>query len=259
MKTTPLSSLSFAAALALILAPASMDAAIVSYDIGGNAGSATSPVEDGFTAFNFADGAGPNTVTAGGITGIVTAGTTLAGATLKDVNGDFSSVQTVIHRDRGIPAADTGVFTYSQLYRDFATAAFMGIEIKGLTASTPYLVTFYAYDNSGSRTQTFTNVTDGATAPVGTVTYTLGFTFNAATPNSIFSTTFTSTSDAQGRLFFTESGTGAGGSSNVAVLNGIEVAAVPEPTTAALGALGGLGMLGLLRRRRLSSYLKVGC
>ncbi len=192
---------------------------------------------------------GPQTAVSGTVTLLLAANTTLAAATTKDGNGDFNSIGNLVVRDRGTPSSDSGTFTYSDVYRDFITANFQGIELSGLTADFNYDVTFYAYDNSGNRTQTFTDVTPGSTGLSGSVTYASGSTFNSSTPNNIFATTVNAKSDPQGRLFFTESGVGTAGSSSVALFNAV-VVSVPEPSSSII-VIGALGMLGFRRRRCL--------
>jgi hypothetical protein len=129
----------------------------------------------------------------------------------------------LVARNRNVPAADSGTFTYSDVYRDFVTGNALGIQLSGLVANSVYAVTFYAYDNNGSRTQTFTDVTPGGTGFTGTATYTAAFAFTSGTPNNIFTTTIYATSDASGRLFFSETGVGVAPSTNVAVLGGVVV------------------------------------
>lgn len=164
--------------------------------------------------------AGPRTVISGLVSLRLTGGANLAGATTKDVSGDFNSTGNLLSRNRNTPAADVGSFTYSDIYRDFVTANVLGIQLSGLAASSNYAVTFYTYDNSGNRTQTFTDVTPGGTGDTGTVTYTAASSFTAGTANDIFTTTLNAASDANGRLFFTETGVGTAGSTSVAVLGG---------------------------------------
>lgn len=175
---------------------------------------------------------GPLDASDGLITLRLAAGTTLAAATAKDVSGNFNSTANIVPRDRGTPSANAGSFTYSNVYRDFLTANFLGIQLSGLTPSSQYAITFYAYDNSGNRTQTFTDITPGGTGNSGTVTYTSATSFTSSTSNDVFATTVNATSDASGRLFFSESGVGTGGSSNVAVFNGLVVngALAPDET-----------------------------
>lgn len=153
----------------------------------------------------------------------------MSAATSKDPGGDYNSISNLVARDRGIPGTDSGSFTYSAIYRDFITATFQGIQLSGLAANFSYDVTFYAYDNSGSRTQTFTDATPGSTGLSGTVTYSAASAFNSSTPNNSYSTTINAKSDAQGRLYFTESGVGTGGSSSVALFNAVMVDSIGTP------------------------------
>jgi hypothetical protein len=201
-------------------------AAIVgSFDTGDTTASS---VQSSFTAIGAAGAtpaayAGPQSATSGSITLRLTAGTTLAAATTKDGSGNFNSTAQLVARNRNVPAADSGTFTYSDVYRDFVTGNALGIQLSGLVANSVYAVTFYAYDNNGSRTQTFTDVTPGGTGFTGTATYTAAFAFTSGTPNNIFTTTIYATSDASGRLFFSETGVGVAPSTNVAVLGGVVV------------------------------------
>lgn len=237
-----------AIAAALTVSAANAATTIASFDLGSTNAAV---VQTGFTALGIANPgtgsapfAGPLSATSGSVTLQLTGGSTLAAATTMDVNGNYNSTSTLVARDRGTPSADVGGFTYSDIYRDFITANFQGIQFSGLTANTTYEVRFYAYDNSGSRTQTFTDATPGSTGLSGTVTYTAAATFDTNTPNDIFSTLISATSDAQGRLFFTESGVG---NTNVALFNAV-VVSIPEPSSAAL-VFGALGMLAFRRKR----------
>ena len=211
------------AASAVILSLCGANAAIVgSFDAGDPTAAS---VQATFTAIGAAGTtpaayAGPQSAISGLITLRLTAGTTLAAATTKDASGNFNSTGNLVARNRNIPAADNGTFTYSSIYRDFVTGNALGIQLSGLAANAAYAVTFYAYDNNGSRTQTFTDVTVGGTGFSGTITYTTAYSFTSTTPNNIFAVTINATSDASGRLFFSETGTG---NTNVAVLGGVVV------------------------------------
>lgn len=240
-----------AIATAISFSTASAATTIASFDLGSTTAGV---VQTGFTAIGIANPstnspgfAGPLSATSGGITLLLTGGGTLAAATTKDGSGNYNSTANITARDRGTPSADSGSFTFSDIYRDFITANFQGIQFSGLTASTTYDLRFYAYDNSGNRTQTFTDVTPGGTGFSGSVTYTAASTFNGSTSNDVFSTLISATSDSQGRLFFTESGAGTSGSSSVALFNAV-VVSIPEPSGAAL-ALAAFGILGLRRKR----------
>ena len=217
--------------IGLAFPPVTANAEIIAaFDLGSTT---TAVVQTGFTGVGVAGAgnsggaiAGSVSASMGGITMRLSGNTTMASATTKDAAGNFNSEGSLTARDRGTPSADTGSFTFSDVYRDFLTANFLGIQFSGLTPNTSYAVRFYAYDNSGSRTQTFADVTPGSTGSSGTVTYTSAFAFSGGTPNDAFSTTINATSDAQGRLFFTESGAG---STNVALFNAVVIDGVLAP------------------------------
>lgn len=246
-----LSQSSLLAVTALSFSLASARAAVIArFDAGDTT---ASEVQSGFTAIGVVGDtpgayAGPQTAVNGGVTLRLTAGTTLAIATTKDGSGNFNSTGSLVSRDRTSPGADSGSFTYSDIYRDFLTSNALGIQLSGLTPASPYAITFYSYDNVGSRTQTFSDITPGSTGLSGTVIYTAGAIFNSTTSNQVFSTTINATSDSVGRLFFSGTGVGTGASSSVAILNGVEVDAIPEPSAVALA---GLSLLAAGRRRRV--------
>lgn len=223
---------SAALALALFLTlPAAQAEIIARFDVGDTT---SSSVQATFTAIGAAGAtpaayAGPQNAVSGLVTLRLVAGSTLANATTKDGSGNFNSTGSLVARNRNIPAADSGSFTYSDIYRDFVTGNVLGIQLTGLAPGTSHAVTFYAYDNSGSRTQTFSDVTVGGSGSTGSITYTSGSTFNASTPNTVFSTTLTGTSDSNGRLLFTCSGTG---NTNVGIVNGIVVESLGSVTFA---------------------------
>lgn len=200
----------------------------------------TTNLQPGFTVLGASAGgtAGPLTATAanpdtalGAVKLTLVAGNNIAAATETDsLSGDFISAAAIIARDRGFPSADTAPFTNSRIYRDFLTANAFGIQFSGLYPYTPYQVAFYSYDHSGSRTQIFTNITAGGSNPSASLSYTGGTAFNASTPNTIYATSLTATSDEQGRLFFSGTGTGlafgTGISSSVQTLSAVEISHV---------------------------------
>jgi hypothetical protein len=226
LKTQP----SLLAACAILIACGSANADIVArFDIGDTTGAS---VQAGFTSIGAAGAtpaayAGPQNATVDLVTLRLAGGTTLAAATAKDGSGNFNSTGSLVARNRNVPAADVGSFTYSDIYRDFVTANVLGIQLSGLGSNANHAITFYVYDNSGSRTQTFTNVTPGGTGSSGSVTYTAASTFADGTSNEIFATTINATSDSSGRLFFTVSGTG---NTNVGIVGGIVVDALAGPS-----------------------------
>jgi hypothetical protein len=152
-----------------------------------------------------------------------------------------SSAGNLDKRDRGTPS-DSGSFTFGELYRDFATTfdndRSMLIEISGLKPSTPYNVTFYAYDSIvSSLSNTLTNTTSG-TQPSSSGTITQSS--SSISSNSQYALTMDVISDSSGVATFTE--TPSAGTSPR--LNGLQIA--PEPSCLGLLALAGLA---LLRRR----------
>lgn len=209
---------------AVLLQQAASAAIVGSFDLGDTTAAS---VQASFTGIGAAGSspaayAGPQSAARGSVTLLLAGGSSVATATTKDGAGNFSSTGQLVARNRNTPAADIGAFTYSDVYRDFITANALGIQLSGLAANSAYAVTFYAYDNNGGRTQTFTDVTAGGSGLSGTITYTAAYAFTASTPNNVFSVTLNAISDASGRLFFTETGTGT---SNVAVLGGVVVEA----------------------------------
>lgn len=225
-----------------------LGAAIVArFDVGDTTASSVQSTfaSIGAAGTNPAAYAGPQTATSGSITLRLVGGTTLANATTKDGSGNFNSTGSLVSRNRNTPGADTGTFTYSDIYRDFVTANVLGIQLSGLAASSNYAITFYVYDNSGNRTQTYTDVTVGGWGFNGAVTYTAAAPFSASTSNEVFATTVTAHSDSNGRLFFT--GTGVG-TTNVGLIGGLVVDAIPEPSASFI-LLGAAGLMGFRRRR----------
>ena len=197
-------------------------------------GASSSPVETGFQAFGIATGSvtGPVTKTLGGYDVTVAVGTTLTGT------------GTLTARDRAAPAADSGAFTYSALYRDFinpTTTSAMSIGVAGLTGNTQYKIGLYAYDNSNTKTITFTDYTTGAAGNSGQVPFTAGATF---TSNDQFATFFNATTNSAGNLVFRATSNSGG-----ALISGLVIDSVPEPASIGLMSL---AALALYRRRRCS-------
>lgn len=152
-------------------------------------------------------------------------------------------------RDRGA-VTGSGNFTSSDLYRDFifrnasAASSSLVTTFSNLNASTAYQFTFYSYDKNNSNgnvwTQTFT-----APGASGFISWGTG----APSTNSQYAVTITATTDNTGSIVWTQASSGSG--NTFTVLNGFEIAAVPEPSTWALLAVS-LTTVMVLRRRRLS-------
>lgn len=205
----------------------------------------TSKIEDGFSAFESSNlgVTGPVTKTFGSYTVRIANGITVDGS------GFLNATGTVNTRDRYIstPLADSGTFTYNNIYTDFVTQGVdTGVQITGLEANTSYSVQFFTYDNSNSRTQTFKNLTGGTTTTLGTFGWTAGYSFGGTTSNDVFSISYAVTSDSLGRLTFDINNT-----AGTTLLNGLAIATVPEPSAFALVS-GGLilATVGSRRRRR---------
>ena len=118
------------AASAVIFFVCAANAAIIrSFDAGDTTAASIQPT---FTAIGAAGTtpagfAGPRSAVSGPVTLRLTTGANVAAATTKDASGNFNSSANLIARNRNIPAADTGTFTYSSLYRDFVTGNALGI------------------------------------------------------------------------------------------------------------------------------------
>ena len=165
-----------------------------------------------------------------------------------DGNGDLANWGNgIITRERN-PITTTP--NYGPMYQGFATAASggaVGLEVAGLSANTQYDITFYSFDENGSRTSLFTDYTGGGDSSLGSITYSNPSGAGSGNPtfDSEYSLTAEVTTDSTGRLIFSETEAG-----NAPVLNGFEISAVPEPSSLALAGLGGFGGLSLLAYRR---------
>ena len=144
--------------------------------------------------------------------------------------------------DRGVGPTKTHG-TNTDLYRDFFFDNSNNITITlsgpAISASTDYIMTFYAYDEAENRNTSFIATGDTTGATLGPV--------NAPADSDItslgqFAVTGTFNSGASGVLTFNAAGPSR------AVINGLEISAVPEPSTTALLGLGGLALI--LRRRK---------
>lgn len=238
------------ASFALVSATVASAAPILAVDFG--ASQAPSLVETGFSEFelsNAVNTTGPVTRTFGSYS------VTLAGSAAVNAGGTFTSTGTMTARDRGQPVADNGTFTYNDVYRDFITlnaGTTMGIQLTGLTANASYEVTFYVYDNSNARTVNIKNITgatnlapNGANEALGSTSWTAGSSFGSTTSNEVFSISGTVISDSLGRLTFANTI----GSGN-ALINGLTLTAIPEPSTYAALLGGAVAAAVVVRRRR---------
>lgn len=209
MKYTYINTLAAFAGLALTATSA--NAALLAVDFGAG------PVESGFVGQSAASAT--HSTTAGNITAAWTGGIAFNYA----------------------PPNTTGSNT--DLYQDFfyTNSGPMTLELSGpgISANTDYVLSFWSQYQAQARNTTFT-------AASGTVGTTLGpiATSNAPAtgltdPIHFISGTFTS--DGTGKL------TISAGSNRPAV-NGVQIDAVPEPSTTALLGLGGLALI--LRRRK---------
>lgn len=165
-----------------------------------------------------------------------------------DGNGNLANWGNgIITRERN-PITTTP--NYGPMYQGFATAAAggaLGLEIAGLSANTQYDITFYSFDQNGSRTSVFTDYTGGGDNLLGSITYSNPSGAGSGNPtfDSEYSLTSVVTTDSSGRLIFGETEAG-----NAPVLNGFEISPVPEPSSFALAGLGSLSGLSLLAFRR---------
>jgi hypothetical protein len=147
--------------------------------------------------------------------------------------------------DRGSPA-NSGAFTFSDLYRDFAfhnNGGTITVGIAGIQPNTPYQLNVWSSDrfDGGAFANTITNTvaTGGATTGTGG-TITFNRTVDATSDlHHSFTGTFQSTTST---LTFSIRAT----EGSLTRLNGF--ALVPEPSSAALIGMGGCVLL--LRRRR---------
>jgi hypothetical protein len=243
----------------LLLLPAFLSAQTTFLSVDINGGTGSTATQSGFTALGLTTGSGTGPVTTSftGLSATYTE-TGTVGLTLTFTTTAYTA------RDRSTIVANTGSFTYSDLYRDFVNASVTGGNLTfgftGLLANTTYQLRFYAYDATSTvgstKTFTFTDWTSGNAGTggsTGSVTYTPGVsTFTgAAGDNYLYSTSITATTDASGNLSIRETM----GGSYAALFNGFEISSmssVPEPSTyaAIFGTLALVGAVALRRHRQ---------
>jgi hypothetical protein len=170
-----------------------------------------------------------------------------ANAPAVDVNGNLTGWSNgVITRNRG-PITTTA---YGGMYQGFATpsaAGAVGLQISGLSDNTEYSVTFYSFDENGSRTSDFIDYTGGTSNFLGAITYSNPSGAGSGDPtfDSEYSLTVDVATDSSGRLTFDETQLGG----NAPVLNGFSISAVPEPATVGSLLAGAAILFGLQRFR----------
>lgn len=238
--------IAFVTAISLGLSAVAVHAQLIlSVDVNAGSGS-PSPTQSGYTNWDISTSniAGPFVKTVTGLNPSLTSGSVTA--TLYS-GGTLSGTGNLNARDRSTPSTDTGSFTYSSLYRDFVNAAATGpisIEFSGLNANTTYILTLYGYDNSNSRTLTYAEFTGGVVGSASdSVTWAAGATFDGTTPNDIYAGQLTLTSDSAGTVAVRISA-----NSGAALLNGFQIAAVPEPSAVVLAGV--FLVIGVATRRR---------
>jgi hypothetical protein len=143
-------------------------------------------------------------------------------------------------RDRGVTAPITGHPDAATL-RDLAfwsTSDPITFTFSGLQLNTEYTVLGWVFDSeSGNSGKNISFTTNGGTASITTS--------NTSNNNAAFSIPIL-TSDGTGSATVVMDHTGGAGGA-VSYVNGFQLTAIPEPSSALLG---GLGLLALLRRRR---------
>lgn len=151
-----------------------------------------------------------------------------------------SAPTLIITRERTETPANSPPFTLNALYRDFMAVAGgpFTITLQGLATNTWFDVSFYAYDNGNAlsadaNTDTFTSTTSGASSPSASITYGLAG-GGLVSSNSQCRVTLRVKSDSDGTLTFTESSSGPQGGP---VLNGLQVATVPQLAIQRVGSL----------------------
>jgi hypothetical protein len=233
--------LELSAVLLLSAAVGHLDGApIVGVNFGGTASAQTD-----FQLFLVdGDATGRPSVTYAGLPELASGQLTTAIASGSDFNDWTANVGPIIARERGGPVDVPPDFTYGALYRDLILASNGGtlnattlqLQLTDLDPNTAYVVTFYTYDNNNpSGTETIVNRTGGAASAFGSISY-ASPTSSASFTNGLYSLSGTVTTDGTGMLWFSFTNTG---DNHQAILNGFQIASVPEPGECLLLLAGG--------------------
>ncbi|MES2308375.1 MAG: hypothetical protein V4507_05900 [Verrucomicrobiota bacterium] len=246
----------------LVAATPSAHAQIIQIDFG----NAVSPIQSGWTYWGLETTGStflPSktfVTSAGSITATISSNFTLDGSGNLQASAVAPST-----RDRSLETpANSGAFTESNLYRDMVinvgSGGGLALELSGLTPNTQYSLTLYDYDAGtdattvATRTNVFTNITNGASANLGSVTYKTVPAGGTLTINEQYTVTATLTSDSSGRLIVTEAKNSfAGQTDNFAGLNGFSLSSIPEPSAYFAFLLSGVGIFAILGTRKLKS------
>jgi hypothetical protein len=257
MKTSLIRAL-FLIGVSILFTSASHAAPLLAVDFGNSSSFTQSGFQEWVQTGSTVPTAAPYTRTFGSYTVNVAAGNNATPLAFNS-SGDLTQTLLLIGRDRAVPATDDGTFSNSLLYRDFVgpqtavSSPALAVQITGLSAFTGYSVSLYSYDNTSSKTVSFTNITgandvsaNGANVALGSISWTAGATFGSSTANDVYSLTSIITSDAFGRITIR----GVAGSTVSPVLSGLTITAIPEPSTYAVVLAGASLALVLGARRR---------
>ena len=188
--------------------------------------------QPGFYSFNVFDSSGSTRTKT--FSGVDTNTATTGSATLT-----VSAPTLFSTRDRPSTPANSPPFTLNALYRDWMGGGSpLTITLQGLATNTWFDVSFYAYDDSNAmnpvaNTDTFTSTTLGASSPSASITYGLAG-GGPVSSNGQYRVMLRVKSDSDGTLTFTESSSGPQGGP---VLNGLQVATVPQLAIQRVGSL----------------------
>ncbi|SDT89072.1 Aryl-phospho-beta-D-glucosidase BglC, GH1 family [Verrucomicrobium sp. GAS474] len=192
----------------------------IDFDAGSSGASPLQPGWQAFAPVSLANQTGPITATYSGLDPALTSGTvvvSIAAGTTTTATGALTS------RDRSL--MEDPEFPLYYLYRDFVTAGSpITIGISGLTPGGVYQIGYTAYDDSNSRTMTFTNYTSGSAGSSSSLSWTAHTVFDESTDPAVCTRTLSVTADGTGKAVLRIT-SGDGGASTV--LGGLTISKTP--------------------------------